>query len=510
MDYLFKGNLFRTKSNKELSADFKKSIDEAEKDLELFYKHQLERDKISRSEYAQSLKERYERYVQYSSDVLNVDFMTEAEKAELSRRYLRESEEALTDYYKNIIKIEEDAEKERQKVRKAARESLDTQNDRSVAYVSDRNYYSDWADEGDDPVSAFKRVDERLSNSVARGDISYEEYMSRISGFGRFMYEDRIDNSNRWLAHEREMNRISSEDYIAGLMRMMEYTREYYSEGMISHRTYLDGMRSLEERIFNERKAQHKEILKQAEKEKEAVDETANAKLEALEKQYKATLASMDEEDREDELSYLKAQEKVYANAQTKEGKDRLAEIREDIEEINDEKRRAALKEDFELSREKILSTADRKKQAIDKRAAAAALDFGLHYDEDEGYRMIKGVNSALSGVLTEQQLFSSKSKAEMALYNTELSNQMLTSTQSLSQGILAQFASFAAGVSAIKTQIFNEVASVNSLDFSRFGSKGKTTITYNDYGDKNISGGQYSTMLYDNLKALAAKGGRL
>lgn len=522
--------------------NYKKTISEYEEDWELFYKHKMEREEISEEQYALSLKERHERYAQYAKDVLEVHYMTEEEKAEISREYMQESEQSLTDYVKRMRSIEQKAEKERlaaekeqQKAEKErikleaeaqkqaekeqqlkkemARDELDSKMEVSREYVADRDYYSNWEKMNDDPISAFKRVDTRLSQAVFSGTISYEEYRNQLAEFGTFMYEDRISNSNRWLAHEREMNRISSEDYIAGLDRMKTYTQEYYSAGIISHRQYLDGMRSLEERVFSEKVAQHKEILRQADEEKRAIDKTAQAKIKALEKRYSAQLAEMDEDEREDELAYLKAQEKIYANAQTKEGKDRLAQIREDIEDIKDEERRIALKENLEAEKENILSAAEKKKESIDINASRAAIGLGLYYDEDTGYRMISSANSALSGVLTEQTSFSEKSYAQMDSYNTQMSQMMNTSMQTVASGILENFQSFASGISAIKNQIFSDVESVNSLDFSRFGvsgGRGSTTVTYNDYGDKNISGSGYAASVFDNIKSLIAKGGRL
>lgn len=488
-------------------------IAQQEEDLMLFYKHQYEREEISAKQYAESLKERSERYAQYAQEVLAYQSMSESEKAELSRKYLQESEKALTDHIKITRNLEKQAEKERQEERKAALKEIESAMELSRKYVSDRNYYSSWEEVGDDPISAFGRVDSRLSDAVLEGKISYKDYYNQLSEFGSYMYNDRIANSNRWLDHEREMNRISAEDYIDGLYRMKDYTQEYYSAGIISHRQYIDGMRYLEERIFNERKSQHQEILRQAEEEKSAVDETAKAKIKALEEQYKAAIAEMDEDDRQEEYAYLKAQEKIYANAQTKEGKDRLAQIREDMENIRDEERRIALKENLEAEKEAVLSKAERKKSSIDRRAAAAAIDLGLYYDEDTGYRMRDNANSALSGVLTAQTEFSEKSSTQMDNYNSQMLDKMNTSMQTLASGILTNFQAFASGVSAIKNQIFSDVASINSLDFSRFGAsggRGNTTITYNDYGDKNLSGTGYAASVFDEIKNLIAKGGKI
>ena len=124
---------------------------------------------------------------------------------------------------------------------------------------------------------------------------------------------------------------------------------------------------------------------------------------------------------------------------------------------------------------------------------------------------MIRHVTSALSDVLTEQKSFSQKSYAEIGTFNTGITNLMSDTFGVFSNGILANFQSFADGVAAVKEQIFADVASVNSLNFSRFGSSGsKTTITYNDYGDKNISSSKSGTKVLDTFKNLIAKGLKL
>lgn len=487
------------KERKAKVAEYKKAIDNMEEDDKLFYENQLKRQKISNEQYAESLKAKSERYAQYSKDVLNVSYMTEQERYDLSREYMQKSEKALTEHMQRMNEI--------------ARTNLNSKMENSMEYISDRDYYSNWQDFDDDPVSAFKRVDKNLSEKVFSGDISLDEYRARLEGFGSFMYKDRVENSNRWLAHESEMNRLSAEDYIAGLERMKAYTQEYYSSGMISHREYIDGMQSLEERIFEKKKEQHQQILQQAEEEKRAVEEAAKAKIASLEEEYNAKIAAMDKDKRGEELSELKALERVYSNAQTKEGKERLGEIRERIDDINDANRRAALKEDLQESKKAVYESSQRKKDAIDRSASRQALGLGLYYDESSGYKMLSDVKGTLSSVLSEQESFSSKSFEEMTLYSTELSRLMSESTQNLAGNILTSFSAFASGVEAIKNQIFADVEAVNSLDFSRFGTSGKaikTSVTYNDYGDKNISGVSGASDYFSHIGNLIAKGGRL
>lgn len=479
--------------------EYKKYIKSMEDANENFYKNELRRQDISDEEYATHLKNRSKRYADYSKEVLSISYMTEEEKLNLSNEYMLKSEEALTEHIERMREIN--------------RRNLDASMDISASYVKDRNYYSSWEEVGDDPVNAFRRVDEKLSKAVFDGTISMEEYYQRLKGFGSAMYEDRIANSNRWLAHETEMNNLSSEQYLEGLYRMQTYTNEYYSNGLISHREYIDGMQSLEERIFNKKQEIHKEIIAQANKEKEVIDQTAKAKIDALNKEYNQTLSDMDQSKRDDELAKLKAQERIWENAQTLEGKEKLEDVRKRISEINDDNRRAQLKANLEAEKEKILYTAERKKNSIDKSVRKSAFDLGLYFDEDSGYKMIANAGATFTALYEKQQNFSEKSTEEMTLYNSLMTQSMNESIKNLTSKILESFTVFSAGVESVKNRIFEDVNAVNSLDFSRFGVTGgpiNSTFTYNDYGDKNITNSKAAQTFFQNLGNLIAKGVRI
>lgn len=498
------------KARKAKVAAYKKAIDEMEEESSILSKNQIKRDELTAREYADRLKEQSRRYAEYAENVLSVTYMTEEEKHDISREYLIKSENALTGHYEWIKKAEKELSDFQAEQKKERLASLSSSMELSEKYLSDKNFFSDW--ENDDPISAFNRVDARLSQSVFSGDITREEYYERLSKFGSQMYNDRIENSNRWLKRQRELNNISAEEYLAGLERMQKYTGEYFSSGIISYREYISGMQDLEVRIFNEKTAIHKQILSQVEEEKAAADDAANAKIKLLKEEYNAQIKAIDTGEEAKELSYLKGQERIYENAQTKEGKNRLASIREQIESIEISQRKAELKENLESETERILSLTERKKSRIDEKAASEALNLGLYYDEKNGYKLLSDIKGTFGGVLGEQKAFKQKSVTEMEEYNSELSGVMTESTKTLADGILTSFSAFAAGISAVKNQIFSDVAAVNSLDFSRFGVSGRavgTKIVYNDYGDKNITSSAVGSSLFKTLGNLIAKGGK-
>lgn len=122
------------------------------------------------------------------------------------------------------------------------RKQTDELNDQSSAYLELHNALNDWADIGDTPIEAFERVRERNMAEVEAGRMTWDEYTDTVSKMGSDMYDDRIRQSRDWLEREKDYHDMSLEDYIAGLDRMEAYTREYYDNGVISYREYVENI----------------------------------------------------------------------------------------------------------------------------------------------------------------------------------------------------------------------------------------------------------------------------
>ncbi len=140
------------------------------------------------------------------------------------------------------------------------RKLADNLNGLSETYVADRAYLNDFESFGDTAIAAFDRVRQRNSEDLHSGLITWEEYTKTMSGIGSKMYDERLNQSKRWLKQESKYNNLSTEDYIAGLERMKDYTNEYYANGMISYRQYSDNMRDLSNAVADKEKERHKEI----------------------------------------------------------------------------------------------------------------------------------------------------------------------------------------------------------------------------------------------------------
>ena len=131
------------------------------------------------------------------------------------------------------------------------RDVNDELNETSLSYIETHAAMNDWADIGDDPLSAWERVRERNLELLNEGKLTWEEYSDIIAEAGETAYSARLDQSYDWLEHEREYNDMSADDYLAGLDRMRAYTQEYYEKGLIDHRTYRESMSELDDKYID-------------------------------------------------------------------------------------------------------------------------------------------------------------------------------------------------------------------------------------------------------------------
>ena len=120
-------------------------------------------------------------------------------------------------------------------------------NDQARAYLEERSALNDWEDIGDSPLAAFGRVKERNMEEVKAGRQTWDDFTKTMKDMGSDMYNARISQSKKWLDHEEKYNGMSVADTLAGIDRMREYTREYYEQGIISHREYIESKTDLDE-----------------------------------------------------------------------------------------------------------------------------------------------------------------------------------------------------------------------------------------------------------------------
>ena len=136
----------------------------------------------------------------------------------------------LSNQFKDNAKDIADIEEQIYSLTKKQNEEL---NESSIEYLELRTAMNDWEDVNDDPISAYRRISERNAAELEAGRLTWDEYADVMKDAGNTLYEGRIEQSRKWLEHEREYNDMSISDYIEGLRRMQAYTQEFFEQGII-------------------------------------------------------------------------------------------------------------------------------------------------------------------------------------------------------------------------------------------------------------------------------------
>lgn len=144
--------------------------------------------------------------------------------------------------FKGNLKDVEDIEEQIFSLVKKQNQEL---NKMSEDYINIRTMLNDWEAVGDDPLSAYKRVEERNLASLNAGQLTEAEFNDIMTDFADNMLEGRIDQSFDWLDREQKYNNMTTEEYIAGLDRMVAYTNQAYADMAISEETYHEIMTNL-------------------------------------------------------------------------------------------------------------------------------------------------------------------------------------------------------------------------------------------------------------------------
>jgi hypothetical protein len=130
--------------------------------------------------------------------------------------------------------------------------------DSAEKYISDRAAMSDWADYGDDAVAAFQRVQEKEYSFAEAGQQTWAQADKNVSNFGKMLFDERRQQSEAWIKHQKRYANMSIEDQAEAYRRIAEYTREYYEKGLIDLRTYREAATEIDE-LYLDAVAEHNE-----------------------------------------------------------------------------------------------------------------------------------------------------------------------------------------------------------------------------------------------------------
>lgn len=127
----------------------------------------------------------------------------------------------------------------------------DERNKASEKWADKRIFNNDWEEYGDDIYSAYDRIKVRNMEMVSSGKMTWDDYTDYMESAGEKMYDSRREQSEKWLEHEKKYNKLSEEDYGAGLRRMQEYTLQMYEQGIINHEKMREEMQEIDEKYLD-------------------------------------------------------------------------------------------------------------------------------------------------------------------------------------------------------------------------------------------------------------------
>lgn len=290
-----------------------------------------------------------------------------------------------------------DNAKDKKAVEKARQEAIqkefsDLKYARDMEYITEAEYY--------------KRLAALRNKYYKEGSSEYQQYTLEIKQHNdklkeeetkteKDKYNDRRANSDRWVAEQKFYDKLSVEQEITAYEAIKKYVKEYYDQGIIDNKEYMTQIRQLNQNEYSARKkALEEEISKNVETQKKILDtkkkaiedeadadkKRFDARKKAIEDEYAIIDRQEKQAERNAELSDLQRQEALYQNAVTKEGKERLEKIREEIDKLN--KEAAKEERDIEknnrldaLEQEQVQAEENRKKRLEEISQEYANLD---------------------------------------------------------------------------------------------------------------------------------------
>lgn len=325
---------------------------------------------------------------------LDMGYITEAEYykrlAALRDKYF---EAGSTEWQQYTVQIKQYNDRLKEDAIKAEEEKYRERRQKSDQWIAEQKYYNKLS--ADEEIAAYERIRAYVKEYYAQGIIDQEEYYSQIKEINRKIYDvereaynERRKNSDKWIEEQKYYSKLTAEEEIAAYERIRTYVKEYYEQGIIDQKEYYAQMKELDRDIYAVRKkvledsiketvdaskkmldARKKAIEEESKAEKKAYDERRKA----IEDYYDSIERAENQQERSARLSELYQMERIYQNAVTLEGKNKLKEIREEINKLN----REAEKEQRELAR----------------KAELEALESEYEEAEEERKRRLEAIN---------------------------------------------------------------------------------------------------------------------
>jgi chromosome segregation ATPase len=211
-------------------------------------------------------------------------------------------------------------------------------------------------------------------------------------------------------------------------------------------------------------------------------EQRLNKQLSDIEKEYAAKEDAIAQQDRQNELQDLYAQEKKYINAATKEGKDRLKDIQDQIKNLQREDQKAAIDKEKENRKSAIEQEIQDNKNKYDR----------LRADLDASQQQMLAASTEFAKELSAEM---SNSGSQIAQIMSNIIKGFDDSTTNLIKSGLEKvkklISDYQNAMSTLVIKPSVEVAGVSgSMSLSKSQAPGKQiVVNITDNGDKNING---------------------
>lgn len=324
--------------------------------------------------------------------------------------------------------------------------------------------------------------------------------------FGDVDAQAEIKAYNRIIAdHKAYLNKIIVDKKLAEdeKERIIEQETNFIQE---QERKVFDIRKSYIEKAINQYIAAKK---KQFDTEESMEEKRLNDKLKALDKEYADRERALDASRRNNELTNLYEEEKRFQNAATKEGQDRLREIRERIADLQMEGQQDAMD--------------------AEKEARRAAIEQELDDNKAKYNRMREDLERSQAEMLAASSKMAAKTTEELSKQNNTIAGTLLdimktfdkNSQDLVSQGMeklrtmLAEYKKLMAEFNLNPATAFGASYGSSSTSGAKLQTAGNISVTVNDYGTKHINSKDeaidYTGELFNAAKnAVRGAGGRI
>lgn len=308
---------------------------------------------------------------------------------------------------------------------------------------------------------------------------------------------ERTDQSERWIQRQKSLGNLTEMDEIAAYNRVIKYHKEHLEKIKADTRISADEKKRIIEEETRYIQDQQDKILaiqrsaaeravnayidakrRQYETERKLEEERLYEQLRALDKEYDEKLRRIEAENREADLQSLYEQERRYANAATREGQERLKEIRRRIADL-----------EAEAERERLLAEKEARREAIEREIEATQDRYRKLTEELESEK--EEMLAAAQDYAKEAVKILSDSQVEIASEMAKIIQQFDTDSQNLIKKGLDKLRQLVQGYKTV----MEEITFTPGISLAGAGAGAGTAIganninvTVNDYGDKNIT----------------------